>query len=42
MITNISKPSGGITWVDIATTWATETKDWLSISQLLTNVARPI
>jgi len=40
-ITNIARPNSGETWATILTSWASETKDWLSISQLLTNVIRP-
>ena len=36
--TNIAKVSVGETWATIETTWATETRDWLAVSQLMTNV----
>ena len=38
-LTNSSKVSIGETWGSILTTWATETRSWLKISQLITNTA---
>lgn len=39
-IANTSKVSIGETWGSIITTWATETRTWLAVSQLITNEAR--
>ncbi len=39
-ITNLSKISIGETWGSIDTTWATETRTWLEVSQLIANTAK--
>ena len=39
--TNASKVSSGETWATITTTWASETRDWEEVSQLLTNTTKP-
>lgn len=38
-MTNSAKASIGETWGTIASTWATETRDWQSASQLISNVS---
>ena len=38
-MTNISKVSVGETWGTIETTWAAETRTWLAVSQLFTNIS---
>lgn len=40
-MTNISKVSQGETWGTIASTWASETRDWLTASQLISNTSKP-
>lgn len=39
-VSNVSKVSIGETWTTITTTWATEIRTWLAVSQLITNVVR--
>jgi hypothetical protein len=39
-IANSSKVSTGETWGSIETTWASETRTWLAVSQLISNVVR--
>jgi hypothetical protein len=39
-MTNSAKTSIGETWGTITTTWDTESRDWLSASQLIENSAR--
>lgn len=39
-LTNTTRPSGGLTWALITTTWATETDNWLEASQLFSNATR--
>ena len=39
-IANVTRVSGGETWATITTSWATEPRTWLAISQLLSNAAR--
>lgn len=36
-MTNASKVSIGETWDSITTSWDTETRTWLAVSQLITN-----
>jgi hypothetical protein len=36
-LANSSKVSIGETWASILTSWASETRTWLEVSQLLTN-----
>lgn len=38
-MTNSAKTSIGETWGTITTSWATETRDWVSASQLIANVS---
>ena len=38
-LTNTSKVSIGETWNTVATTWDSETRTWLAVSQLFTNQA---
>lgn len=40
-IANVTKVNTGETWASILTTWATETHDWQTVSQLLTNSSKP-
>ena len=40
-MTNTSRVSIGETWGTIASTWASETRDWQSASQLISNTAKP-
>jgi hypothetical protein len=37
VVTNTSKVSIGETWGSILTTWSSETRTWLAVSQLVTN-----
>lgn len=39
-MTNVSKVSIGETWGTIASTWGNETRDWQSVSQLITNATK--
>lgn len=39
-IGNSSKISIGETWGSILTTWASETRTWLAVSQLISNVSK--
>ena len=39
-LTNTEKVSVGETWGSILTTWASETRTWLAVSQLVTNTAK--
>lgn len=39
-LTNTSKVSIGETWATIDTSWATEVRTWLAVSQLITNGTR--
>lgn len=39
-MTNQNKVSVGETWETITTSWATETRTWQQVSQLLSNSAR--
>ena len=39
-MTNATKVSIGATWDTIATTWASETRNWEKASQLISNSAR--
>lgn len=38
---NIIRPNQGETWGTIATTWASETRSWLAVSQLFQNRSKP-
>lgn len=38
-MTNVSKVSIGETWESVTTSWSSETRTWLAVSQLLTNQA---
>lgn len=40
-LTNFSKVSVGETWDTVTTSWATETRTWLQISQLIGNTSKP-
>lgn len=40
-MTNSSKVSIGETWGTITTTWASEPRTWLAISQLIGNTSKP-
>lgn len=40
-MTNASKVSIGETWGTITTSWASETRTWLAISQLIGNTSKP-
>ena len=40
-MTNGSKVSVGETWDTITTSWTTETRTWLAISQLIGNTSKP-
>lgn len=40
-IVNGAKVSIGETWATIITTWASETRTWLDVSQLIDNVSKP-
>lgn len=39
-IANTSKAAIGETWGSIMTRWSTETRTWLLVSQLISNIAR--
>jgi hypothetical protein len=39
-LANSSKVSVGETWGSIASTWTTETRTWLEVSQLIDNSSR--
>lgn len=39
--TNTSKVSVGETWDTITTSWNTETRTWLAVSQLISNNSKP-
>lgn len=41
-MTNIAKVLQGLTWSAIQTTWATEPKTWLGVSQIIDNNAKPV
>lgn len=41
-MTNGTRPGQGETWGTIASTWATETRTWLAVSQLIANNAKPV
>ena len=41
VVTNTPKVSIGETWGSITTTWASEVRDWLKVSQLITNTVKP-
>lgn len=41
-LANQSKVSVGETWGSIMTSWATETRTWQEVSQLLTNIAKTV
>lgn len=38
-LTNSAKVSVGETWDSVTTSWSTETRTWLAVSQLITNSA---
>lgn len=40
-LTNSSKISIGETWGSITSTWASEVRDWLTCSQLISNSSKP-
>jgi len=40
-LTNTSKVSIGETWNTVATTWDSETRTWLAVSQLFGNTGKP-
>ena len=39
---NQDKGSQGLTWATIQTTWATEPKTWLGVSQIIDNNSKPV
>ena len=39
-LANTSKVSVGETWATITSSWASEVRTWLAVSQLVTNTAR--
>jgi hypothetical protein len=41
-LVNASKVSIGETWGGIQSTWATESRTWLAVSQLINNSAKPV
>lgn len=42
VLANTLRPSQGVTWNTISTTWATEDETWQSASQIIDNVGKPI
>lgn len=40
-LANSSRPAQGETWASVLTTWATETRTWLDMGQLIDNISRP-
>ena len=40
-MTNTSKVSVGETWDTITSSWTTETRTWLAVSQLISNNSKP-